>query len=57
MGFCEHINENCDKVLDYITDHKIPKRETFVCFDNNVENEIIRRFLTKFLMNICSHKA
>jgi hypothetical protein len=57
MGFCEHINENCDKVLDYLTDHKILKEETMVRFDNNVESVIIRRFFTYVLMNVFFHKA
>jgi len=36
MGFCEHINENCDKFLDHLTDHKILKEEPLVGFVNNV---------------------
>jgi hypothetical protein len=57
MGFCEYINENCGKILDYLTYHKILKEESLVRFANNVENEIIRRFITQFLMNIFSHKT
>ena len=57
MVFCEHINENCGIVLAYLIDHKILKEEPLVRFANNVENEIIRRFLTQFLMNIFSHKT
>jgi hypothetical protein len=57
MSFCEHINEKCCKGLDYLTDHKTQKEEPLVRFASNVENEIIRRFLTQFLMNIFSHKT
>jgi hypothetical protein len=56
MGFCEYIYENCGIVLDYLTEHKILKEEPLVHFANNVENEIIRRFPTQFLMNIFSQK-
>jgi len=48
MGFCEHINEKCGKVLDCLTDHKFLKEESLVRFANNFENEIIRRFLIQF---------
>ena len=57
VGFCEHINENCDQGLDHQTNHKILKEESLVRFAKNVENEIIRRFLTQVLKNIFFHET
>jgi hypothetical protein len=40
-GFCDHINGNCGKVVDSLTDHKILKGELVVNFARNVENDVI----------------
>jgi hypothetical protein len=49
LGLWEHINENCGKGLDYLTDHKILKKKLW--------SVLYEGFSLNVLMNVHSRKT